>query len=186
MIDHAWKTSPADPPNFKMRSGGSDLNYVLPVPLDMHDLIDSTSQKEDEFYRVPIIPYKQYREAEERKFLARIGVRAGDKIVPVQLREVFWIQSKGNLLCIHLRDMDYDCRITMKELSLQLDPTRFLRVHRNAIVNLDHVVEFDLPRHGNAFVLLRNGKALPISRTGRMALRRSLLPRSGAVVSDSQ
>lgn len=186
VINHAWKTSSEDPQNFKVRSEDSDLSYVLPISVEMRHLIKSKTERPDELYRVPIALLNEYRETDRTKFLARIAVRLGDKFVPVHLHEVFWIQSKGNLLCIHLQDVDYDCRITMKGLSLKLDPTRSLRVHRNAIVNLDYVVEFDLPRYGNAFVLLRNGKALPISRTGRMALRRSLLPRSYAGVGDGQ
>jgi two-component system LytT family response regulator len=112
------------------------------------------------------------------KFLNRIAVRQDDKLVLVHLREVFWVQSKGNLLSLHLRDADYDCRMTMKDLMAMLDPGCFLRIHRNAIVNLDYVVEFDLPRNGNAFVVLRNGKALPISKSGKTELKRSLSPRS--------
>lgn len=114
------------------------------------------------------------------KFLGRMFVKLNDKLVLVQLRDVFWIQSRGNLLRLHLRDADYDHRMTMKDILLQLDPGNFLRVHRNAIVNLDHVADFDLPRYGNAFVHLRNGTALPISRTGRTALRRNLLSRAYA------
>lgn len=63
----------------------------------------------------------------------------------------------------------------MNDLYKRLDPDCFLRVHRNAIVNLNYVVEFVLPRYGNAFVYLQDGQALPISKTGRKALRRNLL-----------
>jgi DNA-binding LytR/AlgR family response regulator len=55
-----------------------------------------------------------------------------------------------------------------------LDPTRFLRVHRNAIVNLDHVDEFHLPPTGNMFVKLKNGVSLPLRRGNRNLLRRLL------------
>jgi two-component system LytT family response regulator len=112
------------------------------------------------------------------RFLSRIAARQDDKLVLVQMAEIVWIQSNGNFVCLHAQKGDFSFRTTMNDLYTRLDPSSFLRVHRNAIVNLDHVVEFDLPRYGNAFVQLRNGKALPISRTGRMALRRSFLSRS--------
>ncbi len=114
------------------------------------------------------------------KHLSRMTVRAGDKIVLVSIRDVLWIQSHGNMLWLNLQTARYEYRMTMKDMYRQLDPERFLRVHRNAIVNLDHVVEFDLPRCGNAFVHLRNGKALPISRAARLVLRRGLLSQSYA------
>lgn len=114
------------------------------------------------------------------KFLGRLAVRVDDKLILVRLADVLWIQSRGNLLRLHVPEAGYDCRMTMKDLQMQLDPDRFLRVHRNAIVNLDYVVDFQLPRYGNAFVHLRNGKALPISRTGRLVLRQTLLARNSA------
>jgi DNA-binding LytR/AlgR family response regulator len=109
------------------------------------------------------------------KYLNRIAVKSGDRIVLVSMSEVFWIQSHGNLLRLHLQNAGYEHRITIKEFYRRLNPEHFVRVHRNAIVNLDHVLEFDLPRCGNAFVYLCNGKALPISGTARSALRRGLL-----------
>jgi DNA-binding LytR/AlgR family response regulator len=62
----------------------------------------------------------------------------------------------------------------MKTLQTQLDPKRFLRVHRNAMVNLDRVTEFYLPPEGNMFVTLNSGASLPLRRHNRSALRRLL------------
>lgn len=109
-----------------------------------------------------------------RTSLSRLPVKVGDKIVLVYPRDIIWIQSKGNWVCLHSETADYDHRMTMAELQMQLDPNFFLRVHRNAIVNMNHVSEFSLPRTGNAFVHLRNGKVLPISRYRRSDLRRYL------------
>ena len=56
---------------------------------------------------------------------------------------------------------------SMKNLQAVLDPNRFVRVHRNAIVNLDHVDEFYLPTRGNMFVKLNNGVSLPLRKANR-------------------
>jgi DNA-binding LytR/AlgR family response regulator len=109
-------------------------------------------------------------------------IKAGDRIVLVPVRDILWIQSHGNLLQLHLHNASYEHRMTIKDIYRRLDPEHFLRIHRNALVNLDHVVDFDLPRQGNAFVHLRNGKALPISKTIRLVLRRGLLSQSYAAV----
>jgi DNA-binding LytR/AlgR family response regulator len=114
------------------------------------------------------------------KYMNRITVRAGDKIVLIPMCDVFWIQSNGNLLRLHLQNASYEHRMTVKGICGRLDPERFLRVHRSVIVNLDHVVEFELPRSGNAFVHLRNGKALPISGAARQTVKRVLLSQSYA------
>jgi DNA-binding LytR/AlgR family response regulator len=112
---------------------------------------------------------------ERARYLNRIIVRVGDKIVLLLVRDIFWIQSHGNYLRLHVQNATYEHRMTIKDIYKYLDPDCFIRVHRSVIINLDHVADFDLPRNGNAFVHLRNGKALPISRTGRVILRRGLL-----------
>ncbi len=114
------------------------------------------------------------------KYMNRMAVKAGDKIVLLSMSDVVWIQSHGNLIRLHLQDAGYEHRMTIKDMYKRMDPERFLRVHRNAIVNLDYVTEFDLPRCGNSFVHLRNGKVLPISGTARVVLRRGLLSQSYA------
>jgi DNA-binding LytR/AlgR family response regulator len=119
-------------------------------------------------------PRKAFGTAPE-KYVNRMAVKAGDKIVLVSMRDVLWIQSDGNRIRLHLENTSYEHRTTIKNAYTHLDPERFLRVHRNAIVNLDHVTEFHLPRRGNAIVHLRNGVALPVSGTARLALRRGLL-----------
>ena len=152
------------------RNDDSSSRQALPTPLEVIPRQESQTSA---------ALHQGENEGRERsRYLGRVVVRLGDKLLLVHLREVLWIQSKGNLVCLHLPSKDYDCRMTMKELSSVLDPNYFLRVHRNAIVNLEYVVEFDLPRNGNAFVRLSNGQALPISRTGRAALSRSLWSRS--------
>jgi two-component system LytT family response regulator len=95
-------------------------------------------------------------------------------VVLLPLQEILWIQSKRDWICLHSQTADYDCRMTMAEIQMKL-PASFLRVHRNAIVNLTQVLEFLLPSSGNAFVSLSNGKALPISRSGRSELKQYLL-----------
>jgi DNA-binding LytR/AlgR family response regulator len=180
MADLAWKISTPDRENFHRRLDDPDMNCVFPIPAEMHRLPQSPNASLYRSHQTGIaLPPPDDSQAHDRsRYLGRMAVRLDDKLVLVHLREVLWIQSKGNLLCLHLKDINYHCRIPMKDLCMNLDPDCFLRIHRNAIVNLNYVVEFDLPRYGNAFVRLRNGTALPISRTGRMTLRRSLLSRS--------
>lgn len=115
-------------------------------------------------------------------YLQRMSVRVGNTIVLIRIRDVVWIQSHGNLLRVHLHNRSYEHRMTMKDLHQRLDPERFLRVHRSAIVNLDHVVDFELPRCGKALVHLSNGLSLPVSKAARLILRRGLLSPSYAGV----
>jgi two-component system LytT family response regulator len=110
-----------------------------------------------------------------RQFLSRLAIEAGEKIVLVRTEDIDWMQSSGNQILIHVGKTSYLLRQSMKKVYALLDPSRFLRVHRNAIVNLDHVEEFQLPAIGNMFVKLRSGFCLPLRKSSRPLLRKMLV-----------
>ena len=56
-------------------------------------------------------------------------------------------------------------------LVTQLDPARFVRVHRSYMVNLDHLVEIQPQESGDARLVMRDGSPVPCSRRYRAALR---------------
>jgi two-component system LytT family response regulator len=109
-----------------------------------------------------------------RHFLQRLAVEANEKIVLVRVDHIRWVQSSGNHVRLHVGKTSHLVRQTMKNLQALLDPNRFLRVHRNAIVNLDHVEEFHLPPNGNMFVKLNDGLCLPLRKANRGLLRKLL------------
>ena len=109
-----------------------------------------------------------------RRFLQRLAVESNEKIVLVKVDDIRWIQSSGNHVRLHVGKTPHLIRQSMKNLQALLDPNRFLRVHRNAIVNLDHVEEFHLPPNGNMFVRLNDGLCLPLRKANRALLRKLL------------
>ena len=116
----------------------------------------------------------QEQQRPARRFLQRLAVEANEKIVLVRVDDIRWMQSSGNHIRLHVGKTSYLIRQSMKNLQALLDPNRFLRVHRNAIVNLDHVEEFHLPPNGNMFVKLNDGLCLPLRKTNRALLRKLL------------
>jgi len=84
------------------------------------------------------------------------------------------MQTSGNHIRLHVGKASNLIRQSMKNLQALLDPNRFLRVHRNAIVNLDHVEEFHLPPNGDMFVRLNDGLCLPLRKANRAQLRKLL------------
>jgi len=65
-------------------------------------------------------------------------------------------------------------RVSMAELERTLDPARFARVHRSAIVALDRVTRLETRGGGAGRVLLAGGTWVPVSRSRVPALRRLL------------
>jgi len=112
------------------------------------------------------------------KFLQRFAAESEGRIVLIKVSDVLWLQSFGNYIRVHSASATPLVRNTMRKLQPLLDPALFLRIHRNAIVNLDHVVEFFLPNTGNMFVKLDNGVSLPLRRSSRASLRKFLKQQS--------
>jgi len=106
--------------------------------------------------------------------LQRLAVQAEDRVVLIKTEDIEWIQAAGKFVRIHSAIGPYLLRRSLKSLELALDPHQFLRVHRNVLINLDHVVEFHIPETGNMLVKLRNGTSLPLRKSTRQIVRRLL------------
>jgi two-component system LytT family response regulator len=88
--------------------------------------------------------------------------------------EIDWIESEGNYVRIHAGKDSHLLREAMTALEGQLDPKKFLRIHRCTIVNLDRIQELQPWFHGEYRVILRGGINLTLSRSYREKLRELL------------
>jgi hypothetical protein len=101
----------------------------------------------------------------------RFLVRKLGKEFLVAAREIEWLQASGNYVNLHVRGRDYPLRATMAGIEERLDPTRFVRVHRSYLVNLDYLSEMEPLETGDARLTMRDGATLPCSRRFRTQLR---------------
>jgi len=104
-------------------------------------------------------------------YLSRVAVRAGGRTLVVDLASVDWMEAADNYVRLHARDREYLLRETLAALEGQLDPDRFVRVHRSAIVAVDRIATLRPLSHGDAEIQLRDGATLTVSRTFRDRLR---------------
>jgi two-component system LytT family response regulator len=113
--------------------------------------------------------------AQPRRFLARIPVRSFGKTAYVRVDDIAWIGAADYYSELHTSDgKTHVVRETMRNLEARLDPSRFIRVHRSAIVNIDGVVEVRSDRNDRDVVVLRNGARVPLGRGRRAALEELL------------
>ena len=104
----------------------------------------------------------------------RFLVRKLGKEFLLSANEVEWLQASGNYMNLHVRGRAYPLRSTMAVIETQLDPAKFVRVHRSHIVNLDCVAEIQPLDTGDARIVMRDGSEIPCSRRHRDALRPAL------------
>lgn len=103
--------------------------------------------------------------AGSNRHLRRFAVPEKDRRVMVDAADVDWIEADGDYVSLHVAERTHLLRGTMAALERQLDPARFLRIHRSTIVQLDRVQELTSDEHGNYEVVLRTGRRLRISRS---------------------
>jgi two-component system LytT family response regulator len=107
-----------------------------------------------------------------RRHPARVAVRAADRFVVIDWREVDWVEAADNYVKLHVGAKEFLLRETLASIDKQLDPERFARIHRSAIVQLDRIVELHPASHGDMDVVLRSGARLMLSRTWRERVQR--------------
>jgi two-component system LytT family response regulator len=105
----------------------------------------------------------------------RIAIRNNGRVVFARVDDIDWIEASDNYICLHCGKETHVLRETMSQLESRLDPARFLRVHRSAIVNLDRIKELQPWFRGDYRVILRDGTELTLTKTHREKLESRLL-----------
>jgi len=112
--------------------------------------------------------------AAQGRYLTRLAVRDRDRIRVLDVGEVDWIGVEGEQVMVHAGDRAYPIRRTLAELEARLDPARFFRAHRSAIVNLSRVKEVIPWFKGSHKLRLTTGAEVDLSRAQARVLRKIL------------
>jgi DNA-binding LytR/AlgR family response regulator len=107
-------------------------------------------------------------------YVNRLAVRDGDRIRVLDVEQVDWIDIADEQVMVHVGDQAYRVRRTLTELERRLDPARFFRAHRSAVVNLSRITEVIPWFKGSHRLRLSSGAELDLSRTQARALRELL------------
>ncbi len=102
---------------------------------------------------------------QEAKYDERFAVKTGRRVVFIHADEIDWIEAAGDYASLHVGKRTHLLRETLQNMEKRLDPARFLRIHRSAIVASDRIQEMEtLPNH-EFRVRLLDGTELRASRT---------------------
>jgi len=107
-------------------------------------------------------------------YSSRLSIHREGRVDVVQVDDIEWIQSADQYVRLHTGDTEYLMRASMGELEKVLDPGRFARVHRSAIVAIPRVRRLETKGGGTGRVLLVCGDWVPVSRYKVPVLRRLL------------
>ncbi|HTQ99092.1 MAG TPA: LytTR family DNA-binding domain-containing protein [Candidatus Acidoferrum sp.] len=96
--------------------------------------------------------------------LTHLVVPVGERLQVIDADTIDWIESDDNYVHLHIGSGHYSLRRTLVELLAQLDPQRFVRIHKSAAVNIAAIASLEPLFKGDYEVKLRSGKALRLSR----------------------
>ena len=106
--------------------------------------------------------------------LDRLVVKSAGSTRFVPLADIDWIEAAGVYANLHIKGKEVLYRAALSELAERLDPVRFVRVHRSAIVNIESILRLEPISHGEFEVILKDGSRSRISRTYRRQLEKRL------------
>ena len=109
-------------------------------------------------------------------YIDRFPIRKQDDIYLLPVHHIASVVSEGELMHVTTIDKErYTMNYRLKTLEAKLDPKRFLRVGRGALVNVETIRKITPMPGGFYLVTLTNTQQLRVSRSQSRALRDHLL-----------
>jgi len=97
------------------------------------------------------------------QYRQRILLREDERLLVLPVEQLLYVEAAGYQLKLHEPGGVHLHRETIQHMEQQLDPARFLRIHRSYIVNIDFIKEIQPWFQSDHLLILRNGDRLPIS-----------------------
>ncbi|PWT89146.1 MAG: LytR family transcriptional regulator [Acidobacteria bacterium] len=120
----------------------------------------------------------EFNQAKERRspsrYLERMIIKAEGRVFFLKTNEIDWVEAQGNYVMLHVGKESHLLRDAISKIEGQLNPKKFLRIHRSTLVNIDRIKELQSLFHGDYRVLLKDGTKLLLSRRYRWKARESL------------
>ncbi len=110
--------------------------------------------------------------ASRPQYPAQVMVRVRRRIFWLDVGDIAWIQGASQYCRVHAKNGEFLLSRSLASLEAELDPQRFFRIHRSAIVNAGHIREMRSSGGGGHLILLHGGAAVPIGRARREVRKR--------------
>jgi len=116
--------------------------------------------------------------AKTRSGVDRLLITETGRTVVVNVADIDWIEAADYCAELHVGKRSHLLRRPLADLEAELDPSRFVRIHRSTILNVERVRQIRPHLKGDAFVDLRDGTELRLSRSHREGLLAALARRA--------
>lgn len=143
------------------------VDYLL-KPFSAERFAEALDEARGKLSRAERVPVSQVvaaaRPAGAR--LERILIRSGSKVEVIPVGSIDYIRARDDYVGIVVRGRERLKQQTLAHLEGQLDPGRFVRIHRSTLLNIDRLAGLDLASRNNHVAVLKDGTQLAVSRSG--------------------
>jgi two-component system LytT family response regulator len=101
----------------------------------------------------------------------RVAVKSGGRVLFLKPDEIHWVEAADNYVKLHIAGEAHLVRETMSDMEARLPSSKFVRISRSVIVNLEKIKELQPMFHGEYTVILCDGTRLTLSRNYRDKLK---------------
>jgi two-component system LytT family response regulator len=101
----------------------------------------------------------------------RIVVKDGVRVHIIPVAQLDYVEAQDDYVALHSGGKNYLKQQTISSLEASLDATRFVRVHRSYIVNLERVAKIEPYTKDTRLAVLTGGAQVPVSRAGYLRLK---------------
>jgi len=104
----------------------------------------------------------------------RVLIRDGAQVHVLPVQKIDYIEAQDDYVCFKSEGKQYLKDQTMGALEATLDPSRFVRIHRSYLLNIERIARVELYAKDSRVAILRDGTRLPVSRAGYARLSKLL------------
>src|SRR5438552_9858443 len=106
--------------------------------------------------------------------LQRVVVKDGTKVHIIPIAKLDYVEAQDDYVAFHSEKKNYLKQQPISNVESQLDPHRFVRIHRSYIVNLERIARIEPYTKDSRVAVLQDGTQLPVSRAGHSRLKELL------------
>src|SRR5580704_13462088 len=103
--------------------------------------------------------------------LERIVVKDGTKVHIIPIAKLDYVEAQDDYIALRSEKKNYLKQQTISSVEAQLDPKKFVRIHRSYIVNLERIARIEPYTKDSRVAVLIDGAQLPVSRSGHAKLK---------------
>jgi two-component system, LytTR family, response regulator len=106
--------------------------------------------------------------------LERVLIRDGSQVHVLPADRIDYVEAQDDYVCFKSEGRQYLKDQTMAAVESSLDLSRFVRIHRSYLLNIERIARVELYAKDSRIAILRDGTKLPVSRAGYARLAKLL------------